>query len=117
MKAVSSKNATASAAVAGEGEAAGVAAASLSSRGWPRSACSRQGRGAWSADDRLSRAIASDAITNDDAQVPRSTFSRRVATVDPDSRRAIRRSTTGASTSPTTDHVASTPNVARCRHE
>jgi hypothetical protein len=47
----------------------------------------------------------------------RITFSRRAATVEPDSRRAIRRSTTGASTRPATAHADSTPNVARCRHE
>src|SRR6185437_5205832 len=51
------------------------------------------------------------------AHYPRIVFSRRAATLEPDSRRAIRRSTTGASTSPAIAHAESTATVAGCRQE
>ena len=44
-------------------------------------------------------------------------FSRRSATLEPDSRRAIRRSTIGASTRPTTAQSRARRRVSRCRQE
>src|SRR5918994_6965809 len=44
-------------------------------------------------------------------------FSRLAATVEPDSRCAILRSTTGARTRPTTAQIPSTPMVSRCLQE
>src|SRR6266542_93103 len=42
---------------------------------------------------------------------------RRACMLAPDSLRAMRRSTTGARTRPTSAHAPSTPTVSRCRHD
>jgi hypothetical protein len=47
----------------------------------------------------------------------RRSCSRRSATLEPDSRRAIRRSTIGATTRPSTAQAPSTPMVSRCRQD